>query len=152
MRAPAPLVLAACLTAGGCSGAVSVPPAPDAADPACAQVVAAAPEEVLDASRRETTAQSALAWGEPPVVLRCGVTPLPPTDEPCLGVETEGVEVDWVRVDGDEGTATFTTYGRVPSLEVVVPAELTADPAQPLAVLGALAPAAEVVPATRECR
>ena len=151
MRASARLLLAACLTTTGCSGAVSVAPAPDAADPVCAQVLTAAPEELLEGSRRETTAQSALAWGEPPVVLRCGVAPLGPSAD-CLAVETDGVEVDWIRTDGDDGAATFTTYGRVPSVEVVVPAELTRDLAQPLAVLNAVAPAAEVVPATRECR
>ncbi len=157
MRAAARLVGTACLTAclgtglvlTACSSAVSVAPAPDAADPVCARVMAAAPEEVAGGARRETTAQSALAWGDPAVVLRCGVaSPGPSAD--CLGVETDGAVVDWIRTTGSDAT-TFTAYGRDPSIEVAVPAELAADPAQPLVVLNAVAPAAEVVPATQQC-
>lgn len=55
-------------------------PAPDAASPRCAELVAALPEEVDtgdgDLDRRtlaDPAPPGAAAWGDPPVVLRCGL-------------------------------------------------------------------------------
>jgi hypothetical protein len=55
-------------------------------------------------------------WGDPPVVLRCGLDPLGPTSLPCLAVDG----VDWVVDDGGDPLV-FTTYGRDPAVEVAVP-------------------------------
>lgn len=55
-------------------------PAPDAASPWCAELVAALPDEIGtgddDLDRRTLTRPAppgAAAWGDPPVVLRCGL-------------------------------------------------------------------------------
>lgn len=52
-------------------------PAPDADSPECARLIAALPGELADGlDRRPLVAPApagAVAWGEPPVVLRCGL-------------------------------------------------------------------------------
>ena len=131
----------------GCGATVPVDVAPLAADPLCAGVISAltGADEVAGRERREVSAQSAAAWGDPPVVLRCGVEPPGPTTDSCISVDG----TDWVQsVDADTGEARYTTYGRVPAVEVLVP-----DPsASGLdAVLGELSPAVAGVPQTRTC-
>lgn len=145
----AALALVLALVLAGCTAAVSVAPGPGAADPVCAEVLAAVPDDLGGLEPRETTAQAAAAWGEPAVVLRCGVEPLGPTTERCLTVETpDGVAVDWVAVPGD-GATTYTTYGREPALELVVPA---ADGVPlPATLLGEVAPAVALAASTRAC-
>ncbi len=146
LRTP-PLVLA--LLLAGCTSAVTVAPAPGAADPACARVLDAVPEELAGLEQRDTTAQAATAWGRPAVVLRCGVEPPGPTTARCLTVEPPGgPAVDWIAVPGGS-SSTYTTYGREPALELVVPeAEGTPLPAT---LLDGLAPAVALVPSTRAC-
>ena len=93
------------------------------------------PPRLAGAERVETTSQATAAWtdGEArdAVVLRCGVEPLPPTTEQCVtATADDGTSVDWVTVPGDEeaGTPwTFTTYGRVPAVEVTVPLSVTSE-------------------------
>ncbi|WP_246117443.1 DUF3515 domain-containing protein [Cellulomonas composti] len=142
---------------GSCaSPAVSVTPAPHATDPACAQVVLATPDEIADdLSRRAVTAQAATAWGDPAVVLRCGVEPLGPTTDRCVSVESaDGSTVDWVVVASDpdhedSSDWTFTTYGRVPAVQVTVPAEIART--HPSSFLDRLAPAIGHTTKEREC-
>lgn len=139
----------------GCAAAVPVEPAPAATDVACARVLVAlrAVDTIGGLQRRETTGQSTAAWGEPPLTLRCGVDPPPPTTQRC--VEVAGI--DWVvgeadgAPDADEDAAAaivMTTYGRVPALEVRLPA---AAPTGSDSVLQALAPAAAELPRRRGC-
>ena len=98
---------------------------------------------VAQRERRETDAQSTAAWGDPPVLLRCGVEPPGPTTDPCLTVEG----VDWVA--RESGTAVvFTSFGRRPALEVSVP---RGGPTGADAVLAALAPLAARLPQARAC-
>ncbi len=127
----------------GCSSAVPVSPATHATDPDCASLILATPDSLGDGlGRRHTTAQATTAWGDPAIVLRCGVEPPGPTTERCETVSTaDGPSVDWLVVqddgtdDGNGGTAapgtstdwTFTTYGRVPAVEVHVPAAVAAE-------------------------
>jgi hypothetical protein len=119
-----------------CASAVPVQAAPDATDPVCARVVLDTPSSLgpgLD--RRDTDAQATTAWGskEAAVVLRCGVTPLGPTTDKCVTVETPGgPTVDWdvVASNGEDDPRsdwTFTTYGRVPAVEVRVPAQVASS-------------------------
>ena len=71
-------LVATLLTAGlavtGCGRQVAVEPPPQA-PPICADLVAALPDTVDGAGRRPTTPDSpaTAAWGEPPIVVRCGV-------------------------------------------------------------------------------
>jgi hypothetical protein len=106
----------------GCAGTVQVPePTPDAADRAtCEAVLAALPDQVLESTTRPTRpGVLSRAWGDPAIVLRCGV-PAPPGLTPT----SECVEVDgvgWFREQAEGGTL-FTTIGRATSVEVGVPA------------------------------
>jgi hypothetical protein len=107
----------------GCSSAVDVTPGPDAADPACAKVVASLPRTVAGLSSREVTAQGAAAWGDPPVVLRCGVAPPGPSTD-CQHVESpDAPAVDWVVHEPRAGRVRWVTYGRVPAVELSMPAD-----------------------------
>lgn len=115
----------------GCAAPVTVPAAPYAADPRCAEVVLALPDDLDGMPRLDTSSQATTAWGEPgaPVVLRCGVEPPPPTTDPCTVVDDGRVSIDWVTTTttGPDGeTWTFTTYGREPAVEVRVPPGVTA--------------------------
>ncbi|MEN0129537.1 MAG: DUF3515 family protein [Brevundimonas sp.] len=113
----------------GCSSTVPTTAATHATDPVCADVVLSTPDELSGLPRRDTNAQATTAWGEPDaaIVLRCGVEPLGPTTDRCVTVEGPGgTSVDWVvkegDTDSDDADATFVTYGRVPAVEVTVPA------------------------------
>lgn len=115
------------VTVAGCARPVGVDPAPSASDPVCAELLQSLPEVVGGADRRSTTSQASRAWGDPAIVLRCGVDPLPPTTQGCVAVAVDGgAEVDWV-VAEDEERSTFTTYGRLPAVEVSVPAQYAGD-------------------------
>ena len=76
------------------------------------------------------------AWGDPALVLRCGV-PRPADLQPTSDiVEVEGVE--WFLVESAAGY-TFTTTGRSAYVELTVPAEV--DRSEATAPLVDLAPA-----------
>lgn len=127
-RRALPLAAAALVTLTACAPTVAVDVAPYATDPVCASVVLALPQELsADLPRLETDAQATTAWGraDAAVVLRCGVEPLGPTTDRCQSVSTpNGPTIDWVVVEED-GDWRFTTYGRVPAVEVRVPAAVT---------------------------
>jgi hypothetical protein len=116
LRAAAAILLAGG-TLAGCS-APRVKPAPEAANPACARALAAAPPTVLGQSRTDVQGQGALAWGDPMIVLRCGLPGIGPTTDPCVSVN----DVDWVVADPDGDPVVFAAYGRSPTVEVDVPA------------------------------
>jgi hypothetical protein len=139
-----------------CSSPVVVPAAPHAADPLCAEVVLALPRELDGMPRLATGSQATVAWGDrtDPVVLRCGVEPPPPTTDPCVTADDGSTAVDWVAVEGSADAAgatswTFTTYGRSPAVEVVVPASVTAT--RSTSFLIDLGPAVARVDQTRAC-
>nr|WP_194720335.1 DUF3515 family protein [Cellulosimicrobium arenosum] len=137
---------------GACAPRITVPVAPDATDPLCADVVLAVPDSLGDELEKVgTTSQATAAWGEPgaAVTLRCGVEPPGPTTDLCQSVESEGGTVDWVVRELDDGTWTFTTYGRDPAVQVVVPATVREDHSG--AFVADLGPAVEAVPQTRAC-
>lgn len=118
----------------GCAGADDVevtPPTPSAATArACAELVAAAPSSVAGAGARNASPASdfTAAWGDPAVLLRCGV-PRPDAmtrTAQCFVIDgvgwlatQNGVEVDPARFSG--GTLVFTTIGRSAYVEVTVP-------------------------------
>ncbi|MDM7853966.1 DUF3515 family protein [Cellulomonas alba] len=142
----------------GCASAVPVDVAPSATDPVCARVVLDTPSSLGSGlERRRTDAQATTAWGSPsdPIVLRCGVTPLGPTTDKCVTVETPGgPSIDWVAVasqgeDDPSSDWTFTTYGRVPAVEVHVPAAVAT--AHSTAFLDALGQAVSHTRKERAC-
>jgi hypothetical protein len=97
-----------------------------AARHACTALIEDIPHRVSERARRETKGNSfAAAWGDPAIVLRCGVgTPDGYTPaSPCQRADG----VDWfvpedALTDQDEDVV-MTTIGREPAVEVVVPAE-----------------------------
>lgn len=134
--------LGACGTAG-VSAPVSA--APRADDPACARGIAAAPATVAGLARTPLDIAGALSWGEPAVILRCGLPEQPPTTKPCLGVNG----VDWV-FDAEGDPFVFISYGRSPAVELRVPARY--GRASAVAAVTDLGPVASALPTTgRAC-
>jgi hypothetical protein len=118
----------------GCTTTVTVQAAPHATDPACAEMLVSlrGADELAGRPRHEVSAQSAAAWGEPPIVLRCGVEPPGPSKETCI--EANGI--DWVgSVDPATGDARYVTFGRVPAVEIRVPDAGTGELSDALAQL-----------------
>lgn len=110
------------LTVSSCSAPVDVSPpepAPSARD-VCGALADQLPDVVVGQEARDTEPDSDLtaAWGDPAIVLRCGV-PEPEALEPT----SELVTVDGVDWFPEQLTAgyLFTTYGRVVFVEVSVP-------------------------------
>ncbi|GAA2076667.1 hypothetical protein GCM10009821_15010 [Aeromicrobium halocynthiae] len=128
MRALPAALASIALVVSGCSSGVLVDSyarEPGTAD-LCDALVADLPAEVAGQDRREVAQDvPAGAWGEVPVVLRCGVPDpdaLEPTS-PCYEVEGVG----WFEERGADGRV-FTTIGRAANVSVEVPA-----PVQPAA-------------------
>ena len=150
------------LLASACSSPLTVPAAPHAADPRCAEIVLALPDDLDGMPRIGTGSQATVAWGDrdAPVVLRCGVEVPPPTTDPCVTVDDGLVSVDWLAVeaapeapgpdDPAAGDWTFTTFGREPAVEVLVPAEVAAT--RSTSFLVDLGPAMARVVQTRACQ
>lgn len=117
-------------------------PAPAAADPACAAVTAHWPASVAGRGRVSVHGDPAgvAAWGDPAIIARCGVSPPGPTTHDCIRADG----VDWVAAARTDAAApmVFTSYGRSPAIELVVPAAYAPEPL----VLGAVAEAARQIP------
>ncbi|MFJ4327862.1 DUF3515 family protein [Streptomyces tricolor] len=104
-----------------------VPAAKGADAPHCRRITGAAPDSLGGFSRWDSDASGVAVWGNRDIVLRCGVTPPGPTDDPCVAVNG----VDWV-VDTRQSTPTrkvIVTYGRVPATQVVFTGEGKTDAA-----------------------
>lgn len=124
----------ACLaaTAGllaGCGGPVEidVPELDSTAQATCSELVAALPDRVDGAERTEVEPADApaAAWGDPPIVLRCGV-PMPEEfDDYSTCQETN--DIGWFIPDsqmtGSATEITMTTIGRDVNIEVRLPEE-----------------------------
>ena len=132
------------LVLSGCStGAVPVdstdPSAEDAA--ACASLVDALPEQVDEAQQRrvEPDEGTSAAWGDPPIVLRCGVPEPAGFDAVSACQITNGVAwyIPDEQITGAAVDIVMTTIGRSPDVEVAIPA----DHFPPAATMAALADA-----------
>jgi hypothetical protein len=105
----------------------------------CERLLADLPDEVAGLERRDVEPQDSLgaAWGDPAIVLRCGVGRPDPYD-PMNGCTTvDGV--DWYipleQLESNGGDdLTMTTIGRAVAVELVMPGEHW-PPATPLADL-----------------
>jgi hypothetical protein len=144
------LVLA---TSSGC-GAVDVPASDvsGAERRACERLVEAVPDQVSDQPRRETE-DGALgaAWGDPPIVLRCGVGTPKGFDRFAACQTVNGL--DWFVPDeasNDQSLdVVMTTVGRRPAVEVVLPADYR-PPVAAMVDLGEVVK--EHTEVTRPCR
>ncbi len=132
-------VLAVLAVAGGCSSPVQVAPFEGSESPECLAVAEQWPADVAGMPERVTAANSetVAAWGDPPVISRCGAAPPMPTTDQCLDISG----VDWVVHELTDGQR-FTTYGRDPAIEVLVPDDYAPEPL----LMPAFGEAAEVVP------
>ena len=127
---------AAVLLAAGCGGGPPEIDAPDlsAADAAtCRDFVDALPDTLVGHASVEATGDTeyGAAWGDPAIVLTCGVDPVDLTDvPPCTVVDGVG----WV-VEESDGSTTLTADGYRPRVRVVVPDDYD----QPAGLVTALA-------------
>ena len=117
----------------GCSSDVAVEPSrgadalSGAQVRACEQLVAGLPDRVGDLPQRRTTGNPlGAAWGDPAVVLRCGVET--PDDFTPTSVCQDIDGVLWFVPEGqiaDQGAdVVATTMATLPRVEVAIPAEL----------------------------
>lgn len=119
-------------TAAGCTGDVTVS-APTPSGPAasqCRSLLTRLPERVAGQSAQPVDPSNApaAAWGDPPIVLRCGVgRPVAlRANSACFEVNSIGwfAQQDGRPFTGDEQVTdelVFTTIGRTPYVEVRVP-------------------------------
>jgi hypothetical protein len=131
---------------GGCSSPVDVG-APAQAPAECRRLVDALPASVDGQERREVAPPDApaAAWGDPPIVLRCGV-PMPPGYRPtALCAEVD--HVGWFTQERDDHYR-FTTVGRSVNVQVQVPYEY--EPAAD-ALVDVAAAVRSAVPEERPC-
>ena len=101
--------------------------------------MAALPESVSGRERRPTEPESSLtaAWGDPAIIVICGLPALAPTTEDCLDVSG----THWVVRPLSDGTQ-FTSYGTDPALRVLVPDDYAPEPL----LMPAFGPAAKALP------
>lgn len=114
----------------------AAPPSNAAAEAPCAQVISALPVNLGPLAPRvvHTTPDSpyVVAWGDPPVVLRCGVS-RPAQLVPNSSADVFNVGgVYWLPVQQKDATV-FTTIDRAVYVEVSIPKRVVY---QPLPVLG----------------
>ena len=122
-----PLLLLTCFLLVGCQGSsLRVDTYPTTEDSAldCAALLGDLPPAVADQPRRLVVDSLAGAWGDPPIILRCGVekpAALKP-DSQCHEVNNVG----WLAEEQPDGWL-FTTIGRKYYLSLEVPSDY--DPA-----------------------
>jgi hypothetical protein len=108
--------------ASGCASTPEVtPPLPDATDATvCDDLMAALPEAVQQQAQHtvEPSSPYSTAWGDPAIVLRCGVG-RPATYEQTAELATVN-GVNWFPEQLDNGYR-FTSWGRQAIVEVTVP-------------------------------
>ncbi len=126
----------------GCSRGVPVTPPPHTA--ACDEATTKWPATVARQSSAAVRVEGgsaepgdAAAWGDPAIIASCGWPALGPTSEQCLSVDG----VDWVVEQLSDGVR-FTTFGRAPAIEVLVPHAYAPEPL----LLPAFGPAAKALP------
>ena len=108
-----------CALLSGCSGAVDVT-APTDGPPECRALLAAVPARVDGQEQRPVDPENALAaaWGDPAIVLRCGVAEPEALSPSSVCAEVNGI--GWFPRRGQD-SFTFTTIGRTTSVQVEVP-------------------------------
>ncbi len=96
----------------------------------CRNLDEALPSKVDGQDRRDPEPESALTagWGNPPIILRCGVPRPPKMIDPKIaeGHDPDAVAggvngVDWLMEKQDDGAYRYTTASREAYVEVTVP-------------------------------
>jgi hypothetical protein len=140
------LVGGACVVSAltACTPVINLDAAPDANNPACAEVSVRLPDVVGDQVRRSTNAQATAAWGNPSaVILRCGLPEVSVSKLPCV---TAG-DVDWLVDDSASPKYRFITFGRSPATEVIVDSTVISG----VSALEGVASAVGNIEATKQC-
>lgn len=130
----------------GCGGTVEVAVPAGAGSAACRAAAASWPATVANQHRVQVRAgpPAVAAWGDPAIIARCGVSPPGPTTLDCIDVSG----IDWVVEPLTDGVR-FTSYGRTPAIEVLVPGAYRPEPL----LLPAFTAAAGQLPrGSRRCR
>jgi hypothetical protein len=129
-------------------GAVTVtpPPAvPAATEALCARLLGALPTTLARHRARAVSAapDRVVAWGDPPIVLRCGVPRVAVPPDTNKQFEINGVR--WL-AEARGSVVVFTTTDRTVPVEATVPAHTADNPADVVADLSR--PVGTTVPAT----
>lgn len=103
------------------------------------------PEAIGDLDRRTTSSQSTAVWGDPTeIVLRCGVPPIGPTQEPCVRYG----DIDWVTLEQEDSDSwQLVSYGREPTIEVLMAMEQISS----INAMPPLSDAVSEIEQTRQC-
>ena len=143
LRTRGVVACAAVLLLTGCSGGPPDIPTPDLSakeDADCRALVADLPATLAGEASAEVTGDAAYgaAWGDPAIVLTCGVGATDLEDVPkCVVADGVGWLVPPDQVDGDRD-ATFTADGYRPRVRLEVPRDYL--PEQGASALAELAP------------
>ncbi len=130
-----PALALSLITVAGCSSAddsaAAAVPSPDAkVAELCQNLDGVLPKKVDGLSRRDPEPASALTagWGNPAIILRCGVARPPKMFDPKVaeGRDPDAVAggvngVKWLMERGNDGAYRFTTASRLAYVEVTVP-------------------------------
>jgi hypothetical protein len=126
---------------------VDVPPVTAEADATCPALMSALPLELAGEKSRPVRSNSpfAYAWGDPPIVLICGV------DRPAGFVATSGLiqidAVQWYVDDSDPDTVVWTAVDRPVYVQLAIPSSLDSASATELSdVLAKVLPAQQPQP------
>jgi uncharacterized protein DUF3515 len=135
-------VLALLVTVTGCSSAddsasAAVPSPGAKVTGLCRDLDKLLPSRIDGQDRRDPEPASALTagWGNPAIILRCGVVrPAKMNDPEADGVDVNGV--GWLLEKRDDGSFRFTTTLRRAYVEVAMPKSRTGDGLAPLVDVG----------------
>ena len=107
---------------------VTVPPVTPQANVSCPVLMKTLPLDLMgEPSRRVRSASAfAYAWGDPPVVLVCGVAAPAGYVRGASAIQINGVQ--WYVDTGDPHTTVWTTVDRTVNVEVRVPASIDSAP------------------------
>ena len=137
-------ILPALLLLAGCAPVVALDPAPDANNPACAEIIVRIPDEIAGLEKRRVNAQSTAAWGNPAaIILRCGLEEVVVSTLPCV---TAG-DIDYLVDDSAAPNYRFISYATSPATEVIIDSTQAAG----ITVLEELAGSIGVIEATKRC-
>lgn len=96
----------------------NVRPGAQADNAHCGRIAENAPGKLAGHPKHDTELAGVALWGDSNIVLRCGVTDIGPTADPCFAADG----VDWVidTTRSSDNKKVIITYGRTPATEVIV--------------------------------